>query len=110
MAHQHAYHNEDLSRCVELPSESGIGVCLQAISHSTEPNETPHSAGFIISHDVPGQTYRCEGGLTIDDAHFPHKWTQTGSLEAGGLTLTPSVLCTEHPSFHAYITNGRWTG
>lgn len=115
--HSHRFQDPPY-KCVDLPSASGVGVCLQPISHgpgelSSGETFEGHPAGFIIGHDTADPAYggaRCDGGLTLDDAHWPHKWDQTGSLEGGDLTLTPSVLCTDHPSFHAYITNGRWTG
>jgi len=108
-------HGHDAT-CTDLPSESGIGVCIRSIDHGPGQmvsGETfdRHPAGFIIAHDVPGGGERCEGALTIDEAHFgPERWTVSGSLEAGDLTLTPSVACTVHPTFHAHVTNGRWTG
>lgn len=92
------------ARAIAIPSESGVRVRLTPISHGDDR----HPAGFIISHRV-GRRW-CEGAITIDDAHFPHKWTMTGSLKAGDLTISPSIQCTLHRDFHAHVTNGRWTG
>lgn len=105
MSHQHASREPGDQKCVVIPSASGIGVCLQSVVHG----EDLHPAGFIIGHEVADAEFWCEGSLTIDDAHFPHKWTMTGSLEAGDLTLNPSVQCMTHPAFHAYVVDGRWT-
>ena len=69
-------------------------------------------SGFIIAHDTPGEPWRCEGAVNVDPelAKDGKVWTMTGTLASGDLTLSPSVLCTRHPEFHAHILNGRWTG
>jgi len=100
------HHRHHRPKCIEIPSASGVGVCLTPISHGDDR----HPAGFIIGHEIAGDRWRCEGGVTIDDAHFEHKWSMTGSLEAGDLMISPSILCRAHPDFHAYVTAGRWTG
>jgi hypothetical protein len=103
---RHRHPSRSRLKCRDIPSASGIGVCLQPISHGDDL----HPAGFIIGHDVAGEPFRCESGLTIDDVHFPHKWSMTGSLAKGDLTIDPSIACTTHPSFHAFVQQARWTG
>ena len=80
-------------------------MTLESIAHG----EDLHDAGFIVAHQV-GETGWCRAALVVDDAHFPHKWSLTGTLAGGDLTLAPSVACKAHPEFHAFIQNGRWTG
>lgn len=92
--------------CVDV----GSHVCLQQMGRHGKPDG--YVSGFIVAHDVNGEKYRCEGAVNVDaeltkDGKI---WTMTGSLAGGDLTLTPSILCTVHPDFHAFVTNGRWTG
>lgn len=86
--HEHAWpYGLD---CVDIGDE----VCL-----------TPMSAhpGYRFAHDQEGQEGRCVGTVTVSPDH----WQQTGSLEAGDLTLTPSVLCRNH-GFHGFVRGGQW--
>lgn len=103
MKHKHLWPGKP--PCVAL-SDS---VCIWPTSHG----EDHHLYGFMIAHDVAGDEKRCVGALAID----PHAaadghpiWTMTGSLAGGDLSLQPSVQCKVHQDFHAYVTNGRWTG
>lgn len=98
-------------RCVEVAPS----VCLRQMGRAGKPEG--FISGFIVSHEVTGGGYRCEGAISVDaetaaiDGNGnPKLWTMTGSLEGGTLTLAPSIQCTVHPEFHAYIQNGRWTG
>jgi hypothetical protein len=90
--------------------EIGEHCCLRPVGRYGKDDNW--ISGYIIAHDVEGEEFRCEGAVNTDpemtkDGKF---WESTGSLQGGDLTLTPSILCTTHPEFHAYITNGRWTG
>ena len=107
-----SHHDQDswdgypLVRCTEI----GDGVCIRQTGRYGYPDD--YVSGFIIAHDVAGQVWRCEGAITVDPdlAENGRLWTMTGSLDAGDLTLAPSILCATHPEFHAHVQRGRWTG
>jgi hypothetical protein len=102
--HKHRWPGNDRP-CTEL----GPTVCIWTSVHG----EDEHLYGFLIAHDVDGEEGRCTGAIAVDPhaAHDGHPvWTMTGSLEGGNLSLQPSVQCTTHPAFHAFVTDGRWTG
>lgn len=108
---QHKHQREDWEgygrpNCIEI----GDHVCIEQNGRYGYPDD--HVGGFIISHDVAGEQYRCEGAVTVDPelAKDGKVWTMTGSLAGGDLTLSPSILCSLHPEFHAHVVNGRWTG
>jgi hypothetical protein len=74
-------------------------------------------AGFILAHHVALEEARCEGMVCVDpevavkrDDGTLKLWTMTGTLEGGDLTLNPSIECTVHPEYHAYVREGKWTG
>jgi hypothetical protein len=91
--------------CIEI----GANCCLQKLGRVGKPNG--YISGFIIAHDVAGHEYRCEGVVNVDPELTKDKfWTMTGTIEDGNLTLSPSILCQTHSEFHAFITNGKWTG
>lgn len=105
--HQHGWPYQDPSthKCTEL----GPTCCIRETVHGDDL----HLAGFIIAHDLQDEDGpRCEGAVAVDPHFDPERavWTMTGSLEAGNLTLSPSVACSIHPYFHAFVQNGRWTG
>ena len=122
MTHAHAYN--DRGGCVEISPS----VCLLPILHGGDPDVTDaatglmaggehtHLAGFIVAHDREGLETRCEGAVTVDP-HFGNRWTMTGTLEGGDLTISPSILC-RHGSgggaglgecgFHGYVRDGGW--
>ena len=123
MSHRHA-HDEDgePQKCVAIADH----VCLQPIDGSNVPPGSgipinspegeaygSHLAGFLVGHDRPGLEVRCEGFVGVDGQHG-NNWTMTGSLDAGDLTLSPSILCrlgsgsTEECGFHGYVREGRW--
>ena len=71
-------------------------------------------AGFIIAHDVADMDVRCEGFLTVARPANPSPaeatrstWSMTGSLLAGDLTLSPSVLC-KRDGDHGFVREGKW--
>jgi hypothetical protein len=122
MTHRHAYH--DPGGCVEIAPN----VCLRPTVHGGDPDVTDaatglmaggqntHLAGFVVAHDRAGIEARCEGAVTVDP-HFGARWTMTGSLEGGDLTLTPSILCRlgsgggaglGECGFHGFVQNGAW--
>lgn len=125
MSHRHA-HDEpgEPQTCVAIDEH----VCLQPISHSSAPAgivlNTPeadaygtHPSGFIVGHDRPGFDVRCEGFVSFDTCGRMDdraRWTMTGSLEEGDLTLSPSILCrfgnvaTEPCGFHGFVQAGKW--
>ena len=94
--------------------EIGEGVCIRPLWHwRSDLGETEADArimGYAIAHEVPGQEARCEGVLALKEGFGPPVWTQEGTLEGGDLTLRPSIQCKTHAEFHAFVTNGRWTG
>lgn len=92
-------------RCTEI----GDGVCIRQTGRYGKPDG--YVSGFIIAHTVAGDQWRCEGGLTVDPelAKEGHLWQMSGSLVDGTLTLNPSIQCSTHPDFHAYVRNGQWT-
>lgn len=92
-------------RCTEI----GPDVCIRQLGRHGKPDG--FVAGFIISHEVASNEFRCEGYINVDPEHANDGkvWTMTGSLGSGDLTLAPSIQCTTHPDFHAYVRNGAWT-
>jgi Family of unknown function (DUF6527) len=125
VTHRHAHLDPDEpNTCVEIDEH----VCLSPTHHSLAPAgiviNSPegeaygyHHAGFIVAHDRAGFDVRCEGFITTDDceryAGRP-RWSMTGSLEGGDLTLSPSILCTlgsvagQPCGFHGFIRDGKW--
>ena len=126
VTHLHA-HRDPPYKCVEIDPR----VCLQPLSGGGEgisrrlPDGTSepvpeYFAGFIVAHDRDGFDVRCEGFVGIDAGHDP-RWTMTGSLEGGDLTLSPSILCRvgslDDPrevgpgstcGFHGFVRDGKW--
>ena len=106
MTHEHRWPYDDPAKpcyCTEI----GEHVCIRAVGIYGRDGV----GGFIIAHDLPDGGARCEGHVTVvatDDRD--EVWTMTGTFEGGDLTLSPSILCTEHGWFHAHVTDGRWTG
>lgn len=109
------------TKCVDIDEH----VCLHPIVHSSAPKgvvlNTPeadaygtHPSGYILGHDRPGFDVRCEGHVTVDDCDGRPTWTQTGTLEGGDLTLSPSILCqlgnvaNEPCGFHGWVRDGKW--
>lgn len=122
MTHRHRFAPDDEVGCVAIDAH----VCLEATTHGGDPDVTDtatgemsggpvaHLAGFIVGHDVDWlEGLRCRGAVTIDP-HFDRRWEMTGSLEAGDLTIAPSILCrAERPDggecgWHGYVRNGKW--
>lgn len=115
-------HAGGQTNCVEIDPH----VCLQPISHSLAPPgvvlNTPeaekygeHAWGYIVGHDREGFDVRCEGAVRTCHEHAePRLWDETGTLQGGNLTLTPSILCQlgnvggDVCGFHGYVRNGRW--
>jgi Family of unknown function (DUF6527) len=71
-------------------------------------------AGFIEAHDAPDMDVRCEGYLTINLPPNPSeqeasraRWTMTGTLAGGDLTLAPSVRC-KRCGHHGFVRDGAW--
>lgn len=108
--HVHGWHDPN---CTPV----GPTACLNPVVHggsaaitnqdgSMAGGETEHLAGFVFSHDItPGQP-RCEGNVNVDEHFDRPRWTMTGSLEGGNLTLSPSILCAD--GFHGYVRAGKW--
>lgn len=123
MTHRHA-HRDPPYKCVEIDPH----VCLQpisgggeGISNAATGEPVPeYFAGFIVGHDRPGFDVRCEGFVGVHEKHEP-RWTMSGTLEGGDLTLSPSILCQmgslDDPrevgpgstcGFHGWVRDGRW--
>lgn len=118
MSHRHEHHRD--SGCTDI----GSGVCLRPTVHGGDPDVTgpdgliaggpdEHLAGFIVAYDWPGEDTRLEGAVTVD----PHieeraRWSMTGSLEGGDLTLSPSIQAYHRdghsPTIHGFVQNGKW--
>lgn len=120
MKHRHApWQGKD--RCTEV----GPTVCLRPTVHGGDPDVTnadgsiaggpdQHLAGFIVAYDWPDSEYRLEGAVTVDP-HLGDRWTMTGSLEGGDLTLAPSIQAYDSrdpsnrkPTIHGFVQNGQW--
>lgn len=101
MSHRH-YVAE--AECVEIDA----AVCLSPVAHAG------HLGGFIFAHDRVGHEVRCEGMVRVCECVPRPRWTLTGSLAAGDLTLHPSILCrlgsvdAEECGFHGWVRAGRW--
>jgi hypothetical protein len=70
---------------------------------------TEHLSGFVVAHDRPGQRGepRCEGAINVDpDLESKARWTMTGTLEGGDLTISPSILCGD--GHHGFVRAGKW--
>jgi Family of unknown function (DUF6527) len=85
------------SRCVAIDER----VCLAPTTYRGA------LGGFLIGHDAPDLPVRCDGALMVVLVDGHPTWAISGSLEAGDLTLSPSVLC-KRDGFHGFIQNGRW--
>lgn len=119
MTHQHpGYGTEAPQHAVHPPRpcvEIGVGVCISPSYHwrpdQGETEADRRIVGYVIAHDTPEWEERCESALLTELGFGPTAiWTQTGSLEGGDLSLSPSVQCRTHSAFHAFVQNGRWTG
>lgn len=108
--HVHGWHDP---ACVP----TGPTTCLYPTVHGGDPDVTnddgaiaggpvEHLAGFIFAHDVEPGKPRCEGGVKVDEHFERPRWSMTGTLEGGDLTLSPSILCAD--GFHGFIRDGRW--
>lgn len=95
--------------CVEIAAD----VCLTPI-RAADPSR-PHDEGYWFCHDVPGAERRCTGRVLTVNSQGGPVWEQTGTLDDGDLTLSPSVLCsaarygeTDHPECHGWVRDGKW--
>lgn len=123
MSHRHAPWHEDLERCTEV----GPTVCLRPTVHGGNPDVTnsadgsiaggpvEHLYGFIVAYDWPGAEWRLEGAVCVDPDQAGARWTMTGSLEGGDLTLAPSIQAYDSrdtsartPTIHGWVRNGIW--
>ena len=115
-------HRNDREGCIDV----GPTVCLRPTVHGGNPDvtnsadgsiaggETEHLYGFIVAYDWPGSDVRLEGAVAVDE-HAPVRWTMSGSLEGGDLTLHPSIQAydSRDPSartktIHGHVRNGKW--
>lgn len=126
MTHRHASDEPGETRnCVEIDEH----VCLEPTRHSLVPAGSgiavnspegeaygDHAYGFLFWHDREGFDVRCGGGVRTCTEHgfAGASWQQTGSLEGGDLTLSPSILCrlgsasVEPCGFHGFVREGKW--
>jgi hypothetical protein len=93
MTHKHTWPG-DLD-CTVI----GEGVCLTAI-----PN------GFLVSFENDQTDGWLTGRVLTNGDDEYVKWQQTGTLEGGDLTLSPSIQLDygQGLSFHGFVTNGKW--
>lgn len=81
----------------------------------------PEIVGWVFKHPQPSYKHNgitmypddeCYGLIYIKEPFTaPSRPTPVWTVVAAvPLTLTPSVLCSVHPEWHAFITDGRWTG
>jgi hypothetical protein len=114
-----AHHRHPSDRCVDI----GSGVCVSPTVHGGNPDVTDsatgeisggpveHLAGYIVCYEWPGETDRLRGAITVDP-HFDRGWSQTGTLEGGDLTITPSIQAYlddgTTPSIHGWVRDGKW--
>ena len=73
---------------------------------------TPDIVGWVFKHPQPSYpTGECFRLIYIKEPFLaPRKPTPLWTVEqVEPLTLKPSVLCSGHPEWHAFIQNGRWT-
>ena len=97
-------------------------VCLSPIVHGPEtPGQFPmeegpdHLAGFLFFHDRAGFDQRCGGYVRVCSCgDRTPRWEMSGDLDAGTLTLAPSILCTvgrtglPECGFHGFVRDGKW--
>lgn len=108
-AHKHFDDDIGLSDgCVDLSADT----CIAPITSAHIKGVT----GFWFAHDTPSGS-RCVGRVPTSDANGGPTWSQTGTLEGGDLTLSPSVLCIapkgpagerHGPDFHGFVRGGKW--
>ena len=93
--------------CIEIGPEA----CLRESAY-----QDGTLAGFIEAHAAADMDVRCEGFLTVNlPTHVEPseverarpRWTMTGSLAGGDLTLSPSVLC-RRDGHHGFVRDGKW--
>lgn len=113
-------HQHPSDRCVDI----GSGVCLSPTVHGGDPDvtdsktgeiaggPTEHLAGFVVSYEWPGEPGRLQGAITVDP-HLPGGWTiDSGSLEGGDLTISPSIQAYAEdgktPTVHGFVRGGKW--
>lgn len=108
--HQHAqdsWPGYPKVRCTSI----GPDVCLRPVGLYGEPDDAP-PAGYFVSHERPEGGDRCEGHVSVRHPAGDGRatWTQTGTLEGGDLTLTPSILCrgSKDFEFHGFVRDGKW--
>lgn len=122
MSHRHGWPYEDPStqKCTEV----GPTVCLRPTVHGGDPDVTDsatgaisggpveHLAGFIVAYDWPGADARLEGYVSVDDdLEEKVRWTMTGTLQGGDLTLSPSIQAYDdqrQPTIHGFVQAGKW--
>ncbi len=97
----HRHNDQDgpvATGCVDI----GGGICLRRmLMHGTTDTD-----GYMFCHDAPDLKWRCEGYVSVNP-ESPKHWEQTGTLDGGDLTLSPSLLCTRD-QFHGFIRDGHW--
>lgn len=88
-------------------TDIGDTVCMTPL-HEAGPHRP--RIGYWFCHDVPGEDARCIGSVHTVPGSRPPVWEESGSLEGGTLTLTPSVNCTLHSATggHGYVRSGAW--
>lgn len=117
VTHTHVAYGDETTAppCVDL----GHGVCIRPWHQDGDK-----IVDFFIAHErtVPFDAAkhveeRCVGRIPVRPAGSAHpadhaSWEMTGSLQAGDLTLTPSILCRDPDGIcggsHGFIRNSAW--
>lgn len=116
MSHTHPVYGTEAEQkpCVDL----GSGVCIREWRYAGD-----RVGSFFIAHErnrpfdaARDVGDRCEGRIPVRPKGEPQpdsegSWEMTGSLAAGDLTLTPSILCGNANACggsHGFVQNGKW--
>lgn len=108
--HTHDWPYEDPSKqkCTDI----GPICCLRRVNRiilEEGGGQRRELAGFIVAHERLEGGNRCEGVVNVDPTFGKQVWSMTGTLEGGDLSLSPSIVCTEHDYFHIYVRDGKAT-
>lgn len=95
--------DHDLGRGVRIREEtlSGADVCGRS--------------GYVVGHLVDGTwcemlVEACPPGCALggEACSVRAAWMASGDIDAGTLSLAPSLRCRRHEGFLGYVRNGAW--
>ena len=107
--HEHSWDPEG-PVCTEISTDA----CLTPMVQGEHPTGR---LGFWFGHELPGGGPRCMGAVPTVSPDGGPTWQQTGTLEGGDLTLSPSVNCIQPTGagrdrhgrdFHGWVHDGKW--